>query len=130
MVISRLLTLASALEAGAGAALVVHPPTVARLLLGADLSDSGIALGRIGGCGLLALGVACWPHAGESGNSIQVLQALLTYNLLVTLCLAWLGVTGALVGILLWPAVMLHGVLTLLLARAWLGDAGRNRRTL
>ena len=37
----------------------------------------------------------------------------------VTLYLAYLGFAGGLNGILLWPAVVLHAVLSVLLARAW-----------
>lgn len=42
-----------------------------------------------------------------------------TYGLLVTLYLSYLGIRGEWVGRLLWPAVALRAVLTLLLARAW-----------
>jgi hypothetical protein len=44
---------------------------------------------------------------------------MLTYGALVTLYLAYLGLTGEWVGTLLWPAVVLHAILTALLARAW-----------
>ena len=44
---------------------------------------------------------------------------MLTYSALVTLYLLYLGIRGEWVGPLLWPAVVLHAVLTLLLARAW-----------
>jgi len=44
---------------------------------------------------------------------------MLTYSMLVMLYLGYVGLTGSFVGILLWPAVVLHAVLTLLLARAW-----------
>jgi hypothetical protein len=44
---------------------------------------------------------------------------MLTYNVLATLYLLYLGIRGEWVGILLWPAVVLHAVLILLLARAW-----------
>jgi hypothetical protein len=40
---------------------------------------------------------------------------MLIYNTLVTIYLAYLGIGGELVGILLWPAVALHAVLTGLL---------------
>jgi hypothetical protein len=43
---------------------------------------------------------------------------MLTYGALVTLYLAYLGFAGNLTGILLWPAVVLHLLLTALLARA------------
>ena len=69
-------------------------------------------MGRVAGIALLALGVACLP-------SCTPLCGMLTYGALVTLYLTYLGVIGEWVGALLWPAVVLHGILTVLLARAW-----------
>jgi hypothetical protein len=42
---------------------------------------------------------------------------MLTYSALVTLYLGYLGLAGGLTGVLLWPAVALHVILTALLAR-------------
>ena len=42
---------------------------------------------------------------------------MLTYSALVTLYLRYLGLAGGLTGVLLWPAVALHVILTALLAR-------------
>ena len=64
------------------------------------------------GVALLALGVGCWPDS-------TALCGMLTYGALATLYLAYLGVIGEWVGPLLWPAVVLHGILTVLLARAY-----------
>ena len=47
---------------------------------------------------------------------------MLGYSLLVTLYLAFLGITGGQVGSLLWPAVVVHAILTFLLGRARLKD--------
>jgi hypothetical protein len=44
---------------------------------------------------------------------------MLTYGALVTAYLLYLAFGGEWVGPLLWPAVVLHAVLTLLLAWAW-----------
>ena len=41
---------------------------------------------------------------------------MLTYNFLVTAYLLYLGFSGELVGILLWPAIAIHAVLALLFA--------------
>jgi hypothetical protein len=46
------------------------------------------------------------------------------FRSLATLYLARLGIGGGSVGSLFWPAVALHAVLTLLLARAWFGAVG------
>jgi len=57
------------------------------------------------------LSVACLPGRAVVG--------MLIYGALVMLYLGYLGFVGGFTGILLWPAVVLHAVLTVLLARAW-----------
>jgi hypothetical protein len=47
---------------------------------------------------------------------------MLTYSAAVTLYLAYVGFAGGLSGILLWPAVILHLILTALLTRASIRD--------
>jgi len=42
---------------------------------------------------------------------------MLTYNATVMLYLALVGIAGSFSGILLWPAVVVHAILTALLAR-------------
>ena len=115
---NRLLSLAAAIEAVTGLALLVDPPIVTQLLLGVGISGAAIAVGRVAGVALLALGLACWPGT-DTGGAARPRRALLTYNLLTTLYLLFLGLRGEWVGRLLWPAVVLHAVLTVLLARAW-----------
>jgi hypothetical protein len=72
-----------------------------------------VVMGRVAGCALLCLGLACWPRRGGDARSAY---ALLGYNVLATLYLVRLGVTSMWTGPLLWPSVVLHGVLALLLA--------------
>ena len=105
----------SAIETATGAALIAVPDLVARVLLGATFADSGVAVARIAGCGLLALGMACWPSSG--GVSQQATRALFTYNLIAGLYLGYLRVGGGFVSYLLWPACALHLMFGLLLAR-------------
>ena len=76
-----------------------------------DLTGGGIPAARVAGIALIGLSVACLPGLALVG--------MLTYSALVTLYLGYLALAGAFAGILLWPAVVLHAVLTLLLARAW-----------
>lgn len=100
-----------------GLALLVDPGIVAGLLLGVDqLVGVGEMIARVTGIALIGLGLSCWP-----GSSALV--GILTYSLVLTLHLARLGFGGELVGVLLWPAVALHALLTGSLAWAWL----RNR---
>ena len=107
----RAMTFAAVGEASTGLALLIVPGLVGRLLLGEELTGIAIPVARVAGIALIALGVACWPGTPRVG--------MLTYSAAVTLYLAYLGVAGGLSGILLWPAVVLHTVLSVLLARAW-----------
>jgi hypothetical protein len=68
----------------------------------------------VAGITLIALGIACWPG--------PPLVGMLTYSALVTLYLAYAGLAGSLTGVLLWPAVALHAVLTALLTGALTGQ--------
>ncbi len=105
----------AAIEAATGVALIAVPDFVARLLLGTELSNSGIAVARVAGFGLLTLAIACWP-AGED-SSPQATRALFVYNLLAGLYLGYLRVGGGFAGYLLWPACVLHLLLALLFLR-------------
>ena len=110
----RVLIFAAVAEAATGLALLIVPSLVGRLLLGEELTGSAIPVARVAGIALIALGVACWPGPPRVG--------MLIYSAAVTLYLAYVGFAGGLTGILLWPAVVLHGVLTVLLTRALTSD--------
>ena len=107
----KLLPVAAVCEALTGLALLVSPPIVVRLLFGADLTGVAIPVARVTGIALIALGVACWPG--------PPLVGMLIYSATVTLYLAYIGLAGGLTGILLWPAVVLHVILTALLTSRW-----------
>ena len=108
-----LMAIAAALEVATGLLLIAKPSVLARLLFDAELSQAGVALGRVTGFALLALGWSCWP---TRKGSQEVPVALLIYNVLVTGYLAYLGVSGNLVGRVLWPAFAVHAFLSALLA--------------
>ena len=99
-------------EAITGLALLIIPSLVSWLLLGTELTGISIPIARVTGIALLGLGIACWPNW-------TALCGMLTYGTLVTVYLTYLGIRGERVGPLLWPAVALHAVLTLLLGRVW-----------
>jgi hypothetical protein len=122
---NNVLVLAAASEAATGLALLIVPSLVGRLLLGHELAGVAIPVARVLGIALIALGVACWPGR-------TALRGMLTYSAAVTLYLAYSGIRGEWVGPLLWPAVALHAVLTILLGRAWLTSpkpGARNNRS-
>ena len=106
--------LAAVGEAGAGLILLIHPSIVVRLLFAAEIAGAGVVMSRIAGISLIALGIACWPVRAAT----WALCGMLTYSLLAMLYLIYLGLGGQWPGKLLWPAVAVHAVLTIVLARA------------
>src|SRR6476646_11421914 len=108
----KVLTFAAVLEAATGVALLIVPSLVGRLLFGEEFTGIVITVARVLGIALIALGVCCWPGS-------TALCGMLTYSALATLYLLSLAIRGEWVGLLLWPVVALHGILSALLARAW-----------
>jgi hypothetical protein len=117
---NKLLAFAAVSEAGTGVALVILPSLVGWLLLGAELTGVSVPVARVAGIALIALGLACWPGSDAASSLSRALRAMLCYSLLATLYLAYLGIRGEWVGLLLWPAVAVHAMLTILLVRAWI----------
>ncbi len=105
----KLLAFVAIAEALTGVALLVAPQLVSQLLFGTAVAGAGAATGRVAGVLLIALGVACWPG--------PALLGMLTYGIGVTLLLVYFGLFEGSAGVLLWPAVVLHIVITTLLAR-------------
>jgi hypothetical protein len=113
--VNALLTATAIIEAGAGLALLILPSRAAQLLLGAPLEvAAALIVARVGGAGLLTLGVAAWLARGDSESraSRGLLTAMVLYNLGVAIILGVAGVSAERVGIALWPAVVLHTAMT------------------
>src|SRR5271166_4201880 len=107
---TRGLTLAAMGEAATGAALLIVPSLAGWLLFGKELTGVAIPVARVTGIALIALSVACWPGPPVAGMLLYVAAA--------ALYLGYLGIAVGLAGTLLWPAVILHIVLTALLVAA------------
>lgn len=108
-----LLTATAVIELPTGVALLAAPSWVAELLLGEGLgSGAAMVVGRVAGAALLALGLSCWAeieHPKTSGLPI----GMLIYNGAVAFLLAHAARVGHMHGPVLWPAVVLHALLTL-----------------
>jgi hypothetical protein len=107
----KVLTFAALGEGATGLALLLVPSVpslVGQLLFGQELTGIGVPFARLTGIALIALGVACWPGPALFG--------MLTYSAVATLYLAYVGLVDGLTGVLLWPAVILHVILTAALA--------------
>jgi hypothetical protein len=105
----KALIFAAVAEALMGLALLLVPSLVGQALLGEQLTGVAIPVARVAGIALVGLGFACWPGPPRLG--------MLIYSGLVGLYLSYLGAAGGYGGVLLWPAVILHLVLMVPLAR-------------
>jgi len=122
--LARLLGLGGVLETVAGLGLIVDPAGGASALLGSSMEGPGIVIGRIGGGGLLALGIACWlaRKTPEAPASVGVAWAYLAYNVVTCITLAWASVTLGGDSLPAVGAAVLHGVV----GAALLGALYRN----
>ena len=103
------------IEAGAGLALLIVPSRAARLLLGAPLdAPEALTVARVGGMALLSLGVGFWLARGDAQSraSKGMIAAILLYNVGAVFILGSFGIGSRRVGVALWPAVVLHTVMT------------------
>ena len=113
---NKILMLAALAEAGTGVILLAYPPIVVRLLFDAEIAGAGASMSRLAGMALIGLGVACWPGT----DTRWAFHGMVTYSLLAMLYLIYIGVRAEGVGLLLWPGVVVHAILIVLLGGAWL----------
>jgi hypothetical protein len=113
--VNTLYTVTAVIELGAGLALLCFPSATVALLVGAPLEGSAaLTVARVGGAGLLTLGVACWLARGDTQSRAArgLVAAMVLYNLGAVLILGAAGIRSQPVGVVLWPAVVLHAVMT------------------
>ena len=106
------LKLAALGEMVTGLVLLIAPQLVVSLLLGEHIDATSEPLARVLGIALIALGFACWPEPARLG--------MLVYGAAIALYLAYAALVEGMVGVLLWPAVVLHVILVALLV--WLNN--------
>ena len=108
-------TVTAVIELGAGLALLCCPSTTVALLIGSPLdTPTALTVARVGGAGLLSLGVACWLARGDSQSRAArgLVTAMLLYDIAAVAILGFAGIGFGLHGVALWPAVVLHAVMT------------------
>ena len=106
-----LLTITGVLEATLGLALVAWPSAPVAVILGSSLdTPAAVTISQVAGAALLALGVACWLASNDvqSRAASGLIAAMLLYNAAVVVLLTRAGIASGLVGIGLWPGVILH----------------------
>jgi len=102
------------LEIVAGVILITVPDIACRLLFGATLENLAWPLARWVGVALLALGIACLPSRTAEWNGHAVL-GLFVFNAGIAVLFARVGTTTVMHGPLLWPAAVLHFLISLAL---------------
>ena len=114
---NALYTATAVIEVGAGLALLCIPSAAVQILLGAPFeAPEGVAVARVGGAALLALGVACWLARSDTKSRAArgLVAAMVIYNVGVAIVLAAAGIRLSPVGFVLWPAaVVLHAVMAI-----------------
>ena len=111
-----LLIVTAVAEAGTGLVLLVLPSLPLVLLLGVEQASlETIFVTRLAGAALLAIGVACWLARNDHGRTAQrgLLTGLLVYDVAAAALLAYAGLALSMVGLALWPAVVLHAALAI-----------------
>lgn len=79
------------------------------LYFGSQPAASGIIMTRIAGIALVGFGIACFPQGGRQG-----FVGMLSFSVLITVYLIIMGISGS-AGILLWPGVAVHALLSIAL---------------
>ena len=105
------LSVTGVFEVATGIALAATPSLFAELLAGAALEEpAALAIARLAGLALIALGGACWlarnDRGGPAGHAL--LAAMTFYNATVIVLLAVMALGEGLAGPLLWPGLAAH----------------------
>jgi len=114
--VDALQTATALIELGAGLALLSFPSAAVTLLLGAPLeAPSALTVARVAGAALLTLGAAFWLARGDTQSRAArgLVASMVLYNLGATIILGAAGIRSQPVGLVLWPAVVLHAAMTI-----------------
>ncbi|MFT3883207.1 MAG: hypothetical protein QM703_26590 [Gemmatales bacterium] len=105
-----LLLVTALIEIPTGLAFLCLPSFPTELLLGVTLTEpAAIVIARLAGLAILVIGIIC--HLARNDQSMATVVGMLIYNLGAAALLVYSGIALKLVGLLLWPAVVLHVVM-------------------
>ena len=106
-----LFTVTAVIEVGAGLVICVAPSLFVSLVIGKPLeSEQALTIARIGGAGLVALGIACWIANGDANSRAArgLIFAMIFYNLAAVALFVYAFLGYGLRGLSLWPSAALH----------------------
>ena len=116
MRLKALFLVTAIVEIATGLALLGLPAVVLASLLGIQAAlEETLVVSRVTGAALLAIGVTSALTRDDTRPPTQrgVLIGILTYDVLVALLLVYSALAVQLAGPALWPAVVLHTLLTI-----------------
>lgn len=119
----NILKFCSIVEVTTSLVLIIVPSVITQLLFGTDLNEIGIIITRFAGICLLSFGIVCWPKK----EIIHLVWAMFIYNTLATIFFIYIALNITFKGILLWPVVVLHFGLAILLIRGLLAKNIKER---
>jgi hypothetical protein len=108
------LVVTAILEIPLGLCLLLLPAFPLAILLALEAAAvETLFVGRVAGAALLAIGVTSWMASADTFTRAQLglLTGLLIYDATAGILLAFAGIVLKMVGLMLWPAVVLHAVL-------------------
>lgn len=129
MHVGWLFNASSIVEALVGVGLVLAPALVIGLLLGVGVGAIGVVVARVLGIALLSIGVAAW-EAPQREVRLAPRAGICLYNVGAAALLATAGALGGMNGLLLWPAVGLHGLVGAAMLWVILGSSRAAPRTI
>ena len=106
--------LAAWVEILVGISFLSVPDVQSQLIFGTTPEGIGGIWARFAGIALIGLGIACLPS--NPAGTRQGVRALLGFNIGATIFFAWVAVATAFQGVILWPVVILHAVISIALA--------------
>lgn len=108
------LMLAAWVEILVGVSFLLVPNAQSQMIFGATPEGIGDIWARFAGVALIGLGISCLPS--NLAGTRQGVRGLLIFNIGATIFFAWVAVATTFRGVILWPVVILHAVLTIALA--------------
>jgi hypothetical protein len=106
--------LAAWVEIIVGASFLLALNAQSQLIFGATPEGIGDTWARFAGIALIGLGIACLPS--NLAGTRQGVRGLLVFNIGATIFFAWVALATMFQGVILWPVVILHAVISIALA--------------
>jgi hypothetical protein len=125
MNLTRLFIVTALVEGVTGLFVLIVPAVPLALLLGSsEAAPETLLVGRVAGAALFGMGIASWRARDDKRAPAQLglLTGILFYDVAAAVLLAFGGVALNMVGLALWPAVVLHVALACWCIVEWLSS--------